>query len=265
MNKQNVLLEVVHILNTYSTKIPKRQLELLLTRNIVPLFQDSKLAQNSAFLIGKIMGDGNLDKRYTCRFIGQINDLNSLKIFLTENFSIRENSIKISYRENIGKSYLLQVNDSLLGRYLYALGAPMGNKTNNPFLVPNWIILSEKCKKSYLQGIFDDELATIKIKREKFGREATFRMAKIEKYQDNLTTFLQQIKDLTESLSVACGPIGQPHFENLHKNGEKTFSQCFRILGNKENLFKFHKNIGFALNEQKKVELENCVRFLLKK
>lgn len=260
-----MLLDVGHILNTYQTRIPKRKLELLLTRNLVPLFQDSYLAQKSAFLVGKIMGDGNLDKRYTCRFIGQINDLTNLRVFLVENFSIKENSIKIYYRENIGKSYLLQVNDSLLGRYLYALGAPIGNKTNNPFLVPKWIILSERCKKSYLQGIFDDELATIKIKREKFGREATFRMAKVEKYQDNLTTFLQQIKDLTESLSVVCGPIGQPHFENLHQNGEKTFSQCFRILGNKENLIKFHKNIGFALNEQKRAELESCVHFLLNK
>jgi len=108
-------------------------------------------------------------------------------------------------------------------------------------------------------------LATIKIKRGKFGREATFRMAKIEKYQDNLTLFLQQIKELTESLFVACGPIGQPYFENLHQNGEKTFSQCFRILGNKDNLINFHKNIGFALNEQKKIELEICVHFLLNK
>ena len=78
MNKQNIILDIEDILNTYKFQIPIKKLELLKLWGWTPLPKDSVLAHKSAYLVGKIMGDGNLDNKFTCRFIGQFEDLNRL-------------------------------------------------------------------------------------------------------------------------------------------------------------------------------------------
>lgn len=257
--EQNVVLNVNDMLETYRYFVPTTKLKLLNLRQWLPLAIDSELAEISAYLVAKVMGDGNLDKSFTCRFIGQFNDLTKLKSIIASNYSLNESSLTMTFRNARGESYLLQVNDSLFGRFLYALGAPIGNKTKSKFLIPEWILSSEGCSRRFLRGLFDDELATIKIKRRKFFREAAFRLTKIEECQDNLIEFLTQIKALTESFSVSCSQLGKPHKENIQKDGNQTFSRCFRVLGNRRNILAFNDNIGFGLNKYKIEELKKCV------
>ena len=179
MNKQNLILDVEDIVNTYKFRISRNKINILESRKWLPIKEDSEFAQASAYLIGKIMGDGNLDSKFTSRFIGQEKDLIRLQEYIIQKFSIRKDAFKIRFRMYWGgTSYLLQVNDSSLGRLLYTLGAPIGNKVKTNFLIPDWIIASENAKKDFLKSIFDDELSTIKIKRGIYVREATFRMAK---------------------------------------------------------------------------------------
>lgn len=264
MNKQNLILDFEDILNTYKSKISRIQLKKLILRNWLPLPHDSDLAKNSAYIIGKLMGDGNLDKHFICRFVGQEEDLTILKESIFKQFSIKKNSMSIRFKRAKGCSYLLQVNDCLFGRFLFSLGAPKGNKTKVEFLVPNWITSSNNLKKYFLQALFEDELATIKIKRKKFFREATFKMAKIEKHQKNLYDFLNQIKELTESLDVQCGDISKVNYTNIQKDGNKTTQLCFRVLGNRKNVVRFWRNIGFRFNQEKIKELSNCITFIKK-
>ncbi|MBL7051326.1 hypothetical protein ISS04_04185 [Candidatus Woesearchaeota archaeon] len=264
MNKQNIILNFEDILNTYKTKIPKKKYISLISRRWLPLKQNSNLTQESAYFLSKIMGDGNLDKSFTCRFIGDFKDLRSLKKLIIQNYSIKSKSMTIRSKKARGHSHMLQVNDSLFGRFLYSLGAPKGNKTKIKFLVPNWIICSKNNKKYFLQGLFDDELSTIKIKRKKFIQEATFRMAKIEKYQKNLREFLSQIKKFTEDFNVNCSKIDKPHFESIQKDGSRSFSQCFRILGNINNIIHFNKNIGFRINNLRIKELKKSIFYVKK-
>ena len=262
MNQKNVILGLGNVLNTYKFWLPKGQISRLKYRKWLPLIQDSPLARVSAFMVAKVMGDGNLDEKFTCRFIGQFDDLCRLRELIIKHYSIAEASLKIRMRKYRGISYLLQVNDCLFGRFLFALGAPVGNKTKTEFLIPEWIIASEYSKKYFLQGIFDDELATLKVKRKRFIREAGFKMAKLQKYQGNLREFLSQIRNLTESFSVSCSKIDEPRFESVQKDGNKTYYQCFRILGNRSNIINFRNNINFGLNWQKIAELEKCISFV---
>ena len=262
MNKQNIILDVEDILNTYKTAIPKRKLDALKSRKWLPLLGDSKLAKTCSLLIGKIMGDGNLDNKYTCRFTGQKADLDILKTLIINDFSISKESAKITFRENVGTSYMLQINDSLLGRFMYALGAPIGNKTKTRYLIPKWITHSKPAGRRFLQAIFDDELSTIKIKRERFIQEATFRMAKTEEHQNNLTEFLTQLKSMTQDFGVDSSEIGKPYFENIQEDGARSLSQCFRILGNRDNILRFNDHIGFGINPEKKRELGNCIALI---
>ncbi|MFC1691161.1 hypothetical protein ACFL0W_03180 [Nanoarchaeota archaeon] len=259
MNKQNIILDNQDLLRSYKTTIPTKKLSILKSRKWLPLFPESDLAETSAYITGKIMGDGNLDNSFTCRFVGTYNDLKKLKKIIVITYLIDAKSIKLYKREARGTSWLLQVNDSLFGRFFYSLGAPKGNKTKTEFLVPTWITKSEKCTKYFLQGIFEDELSTIKLKRNRFLQEATFRMVKTEEYQQNLREFLNQIRSLTEKFSVKCSNMSKSHFENVQKDGNKTYSLCFRILGNLNNMVLFKKNIGFKLNKTKIKELDNAI------
>ena len=68
-------------------------------------------------------------------------------------------------RKNKGISYLLQINYAFLGRILYLLGAPIGNKTKVAFKIPDWILANNTHKKRFLQAILEDELTTIKIEK----------------------------------------------------------------------------------------------------
>lgn len=259
---KNLILIEDDVLKTYQLAISKTKLNLLRLRNWLPLTANSLLGEKSAYLVGKVMGDGNLDPVFTCRFIGQLEDLVALKSLIINNFSIEAERFSLSFRKARGVSYLLQVNDCLFGRFLYALGAPIGNKTRKEFLIPHWIKSSRKCSRSFLQALFDDELATIKIRRSYFFKAVNFKLCKAEFCQDNLIEFLSQVKQLTESFGVKCGELGGPCGENRQKDGTKTFSRYFYILGNRINIMAFNKNIGFNLNSHKVNNLQQGVELV---
>lgn len=194
MNKQ-IILEIEDVLRTYKYRRISHRIKELQRRNWFPILKNSSFGYNSAYLVGKVIGDGNLDPLFTCRFIGQREDLIDLRTFICNNFSLPCKSFTLYFRQNAGVSYLLQVNDALFGRLLYALGAPMGNKVKTPF----------------------------------------------------------------QSFGVQCSRIDSPHLENIKKDGDRTFSQCFRILGNKKNMLTFSKNLGFFINQSKVKELNACL------
>ena len=70
MNKNKKLLDYEDFLSNYSSKNIKCSL-----KGLFPLYLNSILAEEFAYLIGKVMGDGNLDSKFTSRFIGQKEDL----------------------------------------------------------------------------------------------------------------------------------------------------------------------------------------------
>ena len=260
MKSSKNIISIDSLKTTYS-KFPKKHLHLLNHRKWFPFNYNSRLLDPSSFIIGKIMGDGNLDSKFTCRFVGEIDDLKKLKTLISSTYRIEKEKFSLYFRKNIGESHILQVNDSLFGRFFYVIGAPQGNKTKTEFYIPKWIYESKNTKKSFLQGVYEDELATIKLKREKYIREATFRMAKILSLQDSLQKFLMQVKEMTESFEVMCSNISKPYLENV-KEGEDTYSQCFRILGNRANILKFSEEIGFKFNHKKINELERVIKYV---
>ncbi len=75
----NILIGIEDVLSTYISKYPRKSSFILKRLSWIPLYRESKLAEDAAYIIGKITGDGNLDKKYTVRFIGQIEDLEELK------------------------------------------------------------------------------------------------------------------------------------------------------------------------------------------
>jgi len=225
---------------------------------------NEKFLCEMAFLIGKITGDGNLDSNFTTRFIGQNEDLLVLKNLIISNFAIPSKKFSL-YKRNWwnGTSYLLQINDSLFGRLLFVFDAPAGNKLTSSVKVHDWIKnSSSEIKRHYLQGLLEDELSTIKIRKSNYVGSVILKMSKNESFIYNLNDFLKDVKNIIEEFGIECSKISGPILENIKENDENTYSMYFHIKQNKANILRFKERIGFRINKNKIVELNKCCKIL---
>ena len=68
MNKQNIILDFEDLLNTYQNKTPYS------AKYLFPIIEGNPITEEYAYLVGKIMGDGHLDHKFTLKFIGRKED-----------------------------------------------------------------------------------------------------------------------------------------------------------------------------------------------
>lgn len=206
-----------------------------------------------AYLVGKIMGDGHLEKTLgSCYFIsGSKSDLLLIRKFILNNFDLKKNNTSlIKQNYNGGLSYKLRINNTVFCRLLFKYGAPKGNKIKTVFYLPKWIVKSKIHSKHFLQGILEDELANIKIKKVNHCREAMLRMYKIESLVNEHLKFMQQLKSCIESFLVTCSKI-----KVISGKNPGTIDSYFSINGNKGNIIRFKDAIGFRFNKEKKKNL----------
>ncbi len=223
------------------------------------------IKEELAYLIGKITGDGNLDKVFTCRFIGQEEDLIKLSNLIYSKFNIPQKSLKIRIKKNsYGVAHLLQVNNARLGRELHKYGAPQGNKTLNKFLAPKWIFSKNIYKKRYLQALFEDELTTIKIKKCNYANCPDFKQHKNLGNLNNLKEFLEQLKQMLTDFGIETSHINETKYTNKRKDGIITKGCYFWIQRNKQNILRFQDKVGFRLCDRKINSLNECCNIIEK-
>lgn len=257
MEKEATILNFEKIANTYKVGIPQNQFKKLRSQKWAPIKENSQFAKTTAYVIGKVMGDGHLDSNFTTSFISNNKkELKNLKILLSNVYNLNQKHCTIKERKSLGYSSILNIHDCLFGRILFCLGAPKGNKTKKAFLIPKWIFNSKNNSKSFLKGLLEDELTTIKIEKNNYSVSPILKMSKDKTLADNLEIFLKQIKFLLERFNVACSSI---RCENTNK---KTKSLYIKIYRNKQNIINFYKNIGFGLNSEKNLALHECVKIL---
>lgn len=251
MNASHEILNCKDLEGTYLYFIPKTK--VLFSKRWLPLIDGTPLAENFAYMIGKGMGDGHLDKQFTFKHSGEkINQL-VLKKVLTNEFNIPIESIKVTENKySKGCSYHLQVNSSVFGRILFLLGCPIGNKTRQAFFIPDWITNSNNNSRYFLMGLLEDELSTIHIERRNHCRAAVLKMAKAGEFINGHHKFLSQVKNLIEKFGIECSNISKINRTDKHKTDEL----YFRIMGNKSNILRFSEKIGFRIHVPKKKQLE---------
>jgi len=258
MKTGNVILTITDLQKTYVKNIPSRQLAN--SKKFLPLVQDSALAVEFAYLVGKVMGDGHLDSNFSLCFVGKKNEIMSLKEHISNRVWVPEGRFFIKRRKGMGISYRLSVNDCLLGRLLFLLGAPQGNKTKQAFLVPSWIVGNMSTKKAFLQALLEDELTTIKISKCNYSVKPRLKMSKKQHLAYNLAEFLLQVKQAIESFGVKCSNISKP----IPKKETGSVQIYLDINREKQNIITFSNEIGFRIYEEKITCLKNCVDVLEK-
>ncbi|MEK6948328.1 MAG: LAGLIDADG family homing endonuclease [Nanoarchaeota archaeon] len=215
-----------------------------------------------AYLIGKIMGDGHLEKTLgSCYFISSnLSDLLLIKSFIITVFNIEEAHIFLIPPHESSSSYKLRINSTAFCRMLYNYGAPKGRKVKVEYFVPEWIIKNDSSSKAFLQALLEDELRTIKIREASHANEPMLKLSKMPNLITSHEVFMRQIKDLLNSFGVSSSNIRTIK----GKKDAKTLDTYFIINGNKKNIIKFKENIGFKFNQEKINSLDHCYNILIK-
>jgi hypothetical protein len=254
-NKFPISINNVHAsykrLNKEREKSLNQELSLILREEKLPII---------AYLIGKVMGDGHLGHSFMLSFSNDSkDDLINLEKLIIDNFYITKGRFKIEFKIAKGTAYVLSLCSASLGRVLFCLGAPKGNKVKQSFFIPGWIKRSKLYTKMFLMVILEDELATIKIEKKNHSIKPKFKMSKDPHLIEDLRKFLQEVKESIEIFGVNCSSVSK---EPKSKLGQNTEDLYFDILRNKRNIIKFQEEIGFFLNQDKKVKLKECCEIL---
>jgi hypothetical protein len=253
MNNKSIL-DYNSLLITYKNKAIIIKDESI--RRFFPILSSTPVAEEYAYIIGKVMGDGNLDPSFTMRFIGKHEDLLLLQNYILNTFKLNPSRFSIRQRKSKGISYLLQINCAFFGRILFLLGAPIGNKMQNPFSIPPWILANKSCKRRFLQALLEDELTTIKIEKCSYSVNPRLKMAKRGDLIGSHLFFMNQVKEAIDSFGVKCSRVSKPI------NCKSSFDLYFHIMRNKKNILKFKKEIGFRFNQNKIQKLEECCKVI---
>src|SRR3989344_4674487 len=187
-----------------------------------------------AYLIGKIMGDGHLEKNLgSCYFISsKLSDLLIIKKFILDIFNIDEVHIFLIQPHERSSSYKLRINSTKFCRLLHSYGAPKGRKVTTEYYVPEWIINNIHNSKLFLQAILEDELRTVKINKATHANDPMFKLSKMPELLESHVIFMQQIKNMINSFGVTSSAIRTIK----GKKTLKTLDTYFIINGNKNNI-----------------------------
>jgi len=154
----------------------KEQKNELIKRNLLPLKENNLKLPYLARLMGYLFGDGTVyysGKKGYVNFYGGEEDLtkiqHDLKVvgYNSQAYKRKRNfKIKTQYgeKEFTSENCELHCKSTSLARLLELLGAPVGNKTRQDYLVPLWILNSKLwIKRLFLSGFFSAELSKPKL------------------------------------------------------------------------------------------------------
>jgi len=224
--------------------------------HLLPLLPSIELASIAADLTG----DGHL-RRGLIQFISKEKyKVRKFKKVAEQIFDIKG---KIRISPTYQSTYECLIGGNFPYKCLVFAGVPVGNKTNNEFLIPKWIIDgNKKIKSSYVRHLFDCE-GTVKFQRKNNRIIIAFCMFKKIELKNNLIEFFNQIRKILSEFGIK---ITHPYSSgyNKRKDGSTSVGVYFEIQGNKSNLNStknFAKFIGFE-DKAKKKKLNIYIRKL---
>ena len=214
-----------------------------------------------AYLVGYNLGDGNISRDF-CHtwFYGVNSDLEKIKKLL---LTFKVNPVIYTYKINNGK---MNISDTSFSRFLYSLGAVVGDKTKSDYDVPNWIYEKGKSsiyKKRFLQGLCDSELSEIKrMKDRRFSFQSLkYYMIKEEKHIKNGIKYMDKLRNMFEEFEVTSTKIKIDRKYTRSRDKSKMTQLYFIIHSNHQNLFNFSKNIGFLYTSKRVIGDDLLLKF----
>ncbi|MEM5799983.1 MAG: hypothetical protein QXD54_00135 [Candidatus Aenigmatarchaeota archaeon] len=181
-------------------------IEICKKRGLLPMRTDLKRFIVLLDIFSWIFGDGNLGKTLnTITLSGRKNDLEKIAKSITSAFGFKCEIKTAPGSKNKDNCALIirGKGTRALCRLLKGLGAPVGNKVEKAFLLPQWVfLLKPKLKKRLLEVFMSNEIGIGHL--EKNGQMPCIRikMRKTKKEVQNLIGFLNQIGVLLKEFGI---------------------------------------------------------------
>ena len=198
-------------------------------------------------IVGELISDGHMQNDYR-----NLISFYSEHKYLIDSFSKRMNDVfNVSswiYQDKRSVRYKLFINSKEVLIKLELLGVPSGNKTNQIFLVPDWIYSGSKnIKSNFLSAIFDCEGYIYKTTNKKNGKirwRIGIEYYKNEKYLDSAKLFMNQIREMLLDFGIISSPVRLKK-GNIRKDGSKSIGVRFEI--EMKSFKNFYKYINFQI------------------
>lgn len=237
------------------------QLGIKKASHILPL----KSSINLAKIFGCLITDGFMDirPRYKSIYYGYIGffskDVRELIKFgelFKDVFSI-EGKIREWGRDRYGYSKGYIIINSVITRILYKVGVPGGEKVNQIYRLPKWLLNSNfNIKNAFLRQIFDCEGSIGYCKNTKRW-EIKYSMYKAQDLSNNLISFLNDIMEMLSIFQIS-SIIGKKEKYTRKRDRKKVVGYYIKIY-KKNDVYNFYKNIGFGI-EYKQLRLRQAVK-----
>jgi intein/homing endonuclease len=200
-------------------------------------------------VVADLTSDGHLqvdNKRYVASFYSK--DLQEIQVVKNRFYNLfgikgKIHTDKRPVSNNLFPTirYQLYVPSKKMCLFLKDIGTPIGNKTNNPFRVPNWVFKgSSELKSSYLRSMYDAEGSIFCGKDKRW--QITFKMAKNQILLKEGIAFFEQIRTMLQIFDIKTSPVNYSKL-NIRKDGST--SVYLRITIEHSSFGNFLKHVGF--------------------
>lgn len=203
-----------------------------------------------ARVVADLSSDGHLQiKRWRHLTSFYAKEIEEIKKFEQRIFHLFQEKSFI-YPDKVG--YKIFLTSKKIALFLKEVGVPVGNKTNIPFFIPDWVMNgSAEIKSAYLQGMYDGE-GSIHSTPQKNGKNRwriNIEMYKNKDILDLGIKFMEQLRILLKEFGIKTSPV-RTRKGNIRKDGSKSIGMLFDIESS--SFSNFYKYVGFCVSHKKR-------------
>ncbi|MBU1974430.1 MAG: LAGLIDADG family homing endonuclease [Nanoarchaeota archaeon] len=225
-------------------------------KEVIKMYKHLLTNPKLARLVADLTSDGHLQiqgHRHIASFYSKsISEIKSVERKFIELFNIKGklylDQRPVGKNPNPIKRYKIFFISKPISIFLRDIGTPVGNKTNNPFEVPNWIFKGNpNLKIAYLKGLYDAEGSIFCIKNKRW--RMSLRMAKNKEILDSGIKYFEQIRSMLKEFKIKSSPV-RCYKLNIRKDGSISYNVHIDI--EKSSFRNFLKYVGFDHPEKRK-------------
>ena len=194
-------------------------------------------------LLGHSFGDGYIHRAK--QYFVYTNSAEELHNAVIKNITTVFGKVSQSHRTSIGGTPQIQFS-SIVGKELHDNGAPRGSKIRQRTTIPSTITRGgEQTASNFLGALCDDEA---QARTDSGSKQIALESAKISALEAELEEYLNQIREMFESLGVSCST---PKRDRTYtRQGETRISKRIWITGS-NNFATFARKIMLNHAEKK--------------
>ena len=232
----------------------------LRSKELFPLKSDKSMI--CARILGHLFSDGCLSlKTKQLFFSGKEEDIRIIKKDINQLGYYGLGNIRHSRWKN-GEVWSFGAYKIELLSLFYSLGAPVGKKTDNMVIIPDWIMNGDKSiQKEFLAALFGGDGYEPKFQG-RTVKPIVIGISKREDLKKNLVEYLEQIKSLLTSFGIISKFKICPGIKSLRKDGTKTIEGRIWITNSSLNIHNFLTSIGYRYCEYKQKISKEVIRYL---